>query len=325
MDHGGARNDELNLLDFSYSSNPYKPPFMKEVLKEARLDRYPYCEESLEQRIIENYGIKGDVAIAAGITEQLYIIFNIFKKHRFLIPRYSYGEYSRVANIIGVKFKTIDSKDPEMNDFKATGGDVIIINNPNNPTGKYYDYVPDLVDEAEKKNYFVIVDEAFIDFVGPKVKNVKVNNNTIILRSFSKSFNVSGIRTGFSIANEYFAREIRNMRMPWGVGAIGCSLIDSILKDNNFLQSSLVKIFKERERIQRRMGLRTDANFFIASVGNGSKVKEVLKQKGILVRDCSSFGFPDSIRFSIRNMHDNNKILNELEKFEVKIPDGIKY
>ncbi|MGC8546742.1 MAG: aminotransferase class I/II-fold pyridoxal phosphate-dependent enzyme [Thermoplasmata archaeon] len=325
MDHGGARKSEMNLLDFSYSSNPYKPPFLGKALKSAKIDRYPYCEEDLELKIKEKFKIKGEVSVAAGITEQLYIIFNIFKHHRFVIPAYTYSEYERVANIIGVKYRNIKVKDLTIDNLNIKREEVLLISNPNNPTGKYYDFIGDLVENSVYRNFYVVIDEAFIDFVGPKVKKIDINDNTIIMRSFSKSYNISGVRTGYSIATDKFAKLIRNTRMPWGIGSLGCSLIEGIIRDKIFLNYSLAKIFSERERIMAKTGLKTDANYFLAKVGNGTAVKNELRKKGILVRDCTSFKFPDSIRFSIKKIYENNRLLEALDEFEVSQPDGINF
>ncbi len=325
MDHGGAREYEMELLDFSYSSNPYKPPFLSSALKSAKIDRYPYCEEYLESKIKDKFKIKEEVSLAAGITEQLYILFNIFKHHKFVIPKFTYSEYERVANIIGVKYRNIIAKDLTVDDLNLEKDEVLVINNPNNPTGKYYDFIGDLIDNSVRRNFFVLIDEAFIDFVGPRAKRFELNDNTVIMRSFSKSYNISGVRTGYSISSEKIAISIKNTRMPWGIGSLGCSLIDGIILDNGFLDKSIERIFNERERIMKKTGLKTNANFFLAKVGNGIKAKRELVKKGILVRDCTSFGFPDSIRFSIKKRNENEKLLEGLEEMEVQQPDGISF
>ncbi|MEM0141491.1 MAG: aminotransferase class I/II-fold pyridoxal phosphate-dependent enzyme [Thermoplasmatales archaeon] len=323
MDHGGARADELGLIDFSYSANPYVPPFLKEAVVSSKLDRYPYCESLLEERIKTKFSIKGDVAIAAGITEQIYIIFNIFRKWRFVIPKFTYSEYERVAKIVGAKYRSIRKRSLTIDDLKLQRGEVLIINNPNNPTGKYYDFLSDVIEGATSREYYVVVDEAFIDFVRQRSKDIEINDNVVLMRSFSKSYNVSGIRIGYAIASEQTARKIRETRMPWGIGSLGCSVIENIVSDENFLKGSLAKIFGERDRIMKITGLKTDANFFLGRVGEAEITKEKLKMRGILVRDCTSFGFPDSIRFSIRKKKDNDILLESLEGIDISLPEGI--
>jgi len=70
--------------------------------------------------------------------------------------------------------------------------------------------------------------------------------------------------------------------------------------------------------------LKTHANFFLADAGfNG--LREILKNRGILVRDCSSFNLPNAIRFSIRKKYENDILLKEIEKFNLKNVEGINY
>ncbi|MGC8645237.1 MAG: aminotransferase class I/II-fold pyridoxal phosphate-dependent enzyme [Thermoplasmata archaeon] len=319
MEHGGAREGEENLIDFSYSANPYKPPFLKRALERAKIDRYPYCEDRLERGIKEKFKIEMDVVLTAGITEQISIISSYFRKRRIVSLRSTYGEYSRTARLQGSKLRIIDLPDPDLSDLVIEKGDLFFFANPNNPTGKYYRYVNELANMAETKGFMLALDEAFIDFIDTKT-NYEMNENVIVMRSFSKAYNISGIRIGYAIAQKNLADEFRERRLPWGIGSIGCALVEEILKDRRFLDSSLEKVRGERTRISEATGLRTDANYFLASVGDGRSARERLKSKGILVRDCTSFGLRDAIRFSIRTRKDNDILLSALRDLNVVRP-----
>ena len=54
-------------------------------------------------------------------------------------------------------------------------------------------------------------------------------------------------------------------------------------------------------------------------------VKDILKRKGLLVRDCTSFHLPKAIRFSIRKKFENDFLLNELKNFDINPVRGINY
>jgi histidinol-phosphate aminotransferase len=324
MEHGGAREGEEDLIDFSYSANPYRPPFLSRALKRARIDRYPYCEDRLEREIKEKFGIDREVVITAGITEQISIVVNYFRKRRFVSLRSTYGEYLRTARIQGSKMKIVNSPDPDLSAFMLEKDDVLFFANPNNPTGKYYRYVKELAELSEDRGFILALDEAFIDFVDSRVR-YEVNDNVIVMRSFSKAYNLSGVRIGYAILPERLAGKFRERRLPWGIGSIGCSLIEEILRDNKFLTTSLEKIRRERRRISAVTSLQTDANYFLAAVGNGAYVKEKLRSKGILVRDCASFGLRDAIRFSVRKKRENDTLLSALDEIEVSPPDYVSF
>lgn len=324
MEHGGAREGEEHLMDFSYSANPYRPPFVRRALQRAKIDRYPYCNDRLERGIRDKYRIPQEVVITAGITELIQIIISYFRRRRIVSLRSTYGEYARTARLFGSELEIITDPDPDISVLTPKKEDVLFFANPNNPTGKYYKYVNELAEQAEAKGFMLILDEAFIDFVDSVVP-YDINDNVVVMRSFSKAYNLSGIRIGYAIASKPLAERFREMRLPWGIGSLGCAFIEEILKDREFLPNSLKKIRRERRRISETTGLRTDSNYFLASVGDAKVAVNRLKQKGILVRDCSSFGLPDAIRFSIRSKKDNDLLLSSLKDMEVMPPDYVSF
>ncbi|MCW6159241.1 MAG: aminotransferase class I/II-fold pyridoxal phosphate-dependent enzyme [Thermoplasmatales archaeon] len=324
MEHGGAREGEEKLKDFSYSANPYRPPFVKRVLERAKIERYPYCNDRLENGIKNKLGIQQDVVITAGITEQIQIIITYFRKRRFVSLRSTYGEYVRTARLLGSEIRIINNPDPGISELTPKRGDVLFFANPNNPSGKYYRYVNELAEQAEAKNFMLVLDEAFIDFVDSIVP-LEINDNVVVMRSFSKAYNLSGMRIGYAITSKPLAEKFREMRLPWGIGTIGCELIEYILRNRKFLSTTLEKIRNERRRISETTGLRTDANYFLASVGSATIAGKRFKENGILVRDCSSFGLTDAIRFSIKSKKDNDLLLSLLGEIEVKVPEYLSF
>ncbi|MGC8496383.1 MAG: aminotransferase class I/II-fold pyridoxal phosphate-dependent enzyme [Thermoplasmata archaeon] len=319
--HGGAREGEDKYLDFSYSSNPYAPKFLKNAIKSASFDRYPYCESTLEKQIKKRFEIGGEVVIGAGVTELLNMASYLFKGKTAVMLKSTYGEYARIAKLFDMKIRYVTNPDPELEDLKLHN-EVLYFSNPNNPTGKYYRFLKELAEYSAKKNSYVIVDEAFIDFVEKPVKEYR--ENMIILRSFTKSYNIAGIRTGYAITEPGIASQLRMFRMPWSIGALGCSVVRAIVEDSEYLSTTLPKIERERKRVETRLNLKTDANYFIADVKNAAGVTEKLKKKNMLVRNCSSFGLDCCIRFSIKRKNENSMLLDELEQFEPKIPRWLR-
>ncbi|MEM0161357.1 MAG: aminotransferase class I/II-fold pyridoxal phosphate-dependent enzyme [Thermoplasmata archaeon] len=320
--HGGAREDEREYLDFSYSSNPYAPRFVKKAIKSAEFERYPYCENMLEKEIKKRFEIEREVVIGAGVTELLNMVSYFFKGKTAVMLKSTYGEYARVAKLFDMKIRYINNPDPEFEDLKLHD-EILYFSNPNNPTGKYYRFLKELAEDNAKNNSYLIVDEAFIDFVEKPDK--KYYENMIILRSFTKSYNIAGIRTGYAIADPDIAAQIRKFRMPWSIGALGCSVVKAIVDDSEYLATTIPKIARERKRLETRLNLKTDSNYFIADVKNASDVSEKLKKKNILVRNCSSFGLNCCIRFSIKKKNENSILIEELEKFEPSIPGWLRF
>ena len=87
---------------------------------------------------------------------------------------------------------------------------LIVINNPNNPAGWVYDLeqLKTLISYAKSKNIYVLVDEAYSDFVANEdgfkscTALVPMFDNLIVVNSISKNFGMSGWRVGFAVAAE---------------------------------------------------------------------------------------------------------------------------
>lgn len=93
---------------------------------------------------------------------------------------------------------------------------MIIINNPNNPTGKVFslEELSHLYTLAEKHDLFVLSDEAYSDFLLNEDEFVSFANldiekrHSIIVNSMSKNFGISGWRIGYIITNKRFINQI---------------------------------------------------------------------------------------------------------------------
>ncbi|MEM0145653.1 MAG: aminotransferase class I/II-fold pyridoxal phosphate-dependent enzyme [Conexivisphaerales archaeon] len=317
--HGGARDVKKGTIDFSYSTNPYRPRFIERYLKMVEFEKYHYCEDRLEEKIKKVFDVKEEVTIGAGITELLYMVAHATRKEPSIIMRHTYGEYERVSKLFGKPVHYIDSIDPDVGVFLDKKNSTIFFANPNNPTGKLYDYMKELIDSTERNNSTLVLDESFISFADKRPKYAHTEN-LIVLRSFTKEYNVPGIRIGYAISTMPFKKKLTEYRMPWGIGAAGCMAIEAILENRNYLALTLPKIKKERKRLENVLGLRTNANFFLAEVSDAKRATGQLYENGVLVRDCTSFGLSSMIRFSVKKPKENSKLVEELLKLKQLSP-----
>ena len=312
--HGGAR--EEGLIDFSASLNPYPPEWLDEMFKRAKeiSNRYPYygrLEEGLSELIGE------EVTVTVGITEALYLIGILaLRGRKVVIPRHTYGEYERVAKIFGARVIK-GPNEPEKLAEMVEKDSVVFFCNPNNPDGRFYRVkeLKPLLDAVEEGRALLVLDEAFIDFV--KDAESPSGENVVKLRTFTKSYGLPGIRVGYVLG---FPEAFKSVRMPWGIGSTGVAFLEFVIKDGfEHLRKTMPLIWRERERLEKALGVKSDVNFFIKRVGNAREVVETLKRRGILVRDCTSFGLPEFIRFSVRKPEENEKLIRALKEVETKM------
>ncbi|NJE47305.1 aminotransferase class I/II-fold pyridoxal phosphate-dependent enzyme [Thermococcus sp. GR7] len=302
--HGGAR--EEGLLDFSASLNPYLPEWTGEMFERAKSisNRYPYYRE-LEEELSKLVG--EPVTVTAGITEAIYLIGILaLKGRKVIIPRHTYGEYERVTKIFGAEVIS-GPNDPEKLAELVENESIVFFCNPNNPDGKFYSPkgLRPLLDAVEDKGALLILDEAFIDFV--KGAKSPEGENLVKLRTFTKSYGLPGIRVGYVIG---FEEAFKSVRMPWSIGSLGYAFLEFLIEDGfEHLKKTMPLIWREKERMEKALNIKSDANFFIKRVGNGKAVVEALKRRGIAVRDCTSFGLPQYVRFSVRKREENERLI----------------
>ncbi|NJE61267.1 aminotransferase class I/II-fold pyridoxal phosphate-dependent enzyme [Thermococcus sp. 21S7] len=302
--HGGAR--EEGLLDFSASLNPYPPEWLDEMFERSKeiSGRYPYYE-GLEEEL---EGLVGEpLTLTAGITEALYLLGILaLRGRRVVIPRHTYGEYERVARIFGAE-AIKGPNEPERLAELIERNSVVFFCNPNNPDGRFYRVgeLKPLLDAVEDTGALLILDEAFIDFV--KTPESPEGENIVKLRTFTKSYGLPGIRVGYVLG---FERAFRSVRMPWSIGSTGVAFLEFLLKDGfEHLRKTMPLIWREKERLERALDVRSDANFFVKRVGDAGKVVERLKEHGVLIRNCTSFGLPEYVRFSVRRPEENDILI----------------
>ncbi len=145
----------------------------------------------------------------------------------------TYGEYARVLKAAGFVVDPVARAD----DLSATHGIVVLVN-PNNPTGRLFAPNEILAMAAAMKLHdgLLVVDEAFGDLepgasVAPHVGD---HDNLVVFRSFGKFFGLAGLRLGFVVASGSITESFREWLGPWAVSgpalAVSAKLMESDTK-----------------------------------------------------------------------------------------------
>ncbi|MGH7749424.1 MAG: aminotransferase class I/II-fold pyridoxal phosphate-dependent enzyme, partial [Candidatus Dormibacteria bacterium] len=174
-----------------------------------------------------------------------------FQPAQVLLPEPTFGEYSRIfpgARTYGDS-GTIDVGEVAE---KARDADLVVVVNPNNPTGTTIPAVEikSLVTRLPDK--LVLVDESFIEFSGqpsviPWAEEAGVAN-VMVLKSLSKSLGVPGLRLGyvFTVDQELGARIADDLPV-WNVNSVAEHLLEIILKHRDDLDTSVAQTVVDRE------------------------------------------------------------------------------
>ena len=365
------------ILDYSSNINPYGiPESLKKRITENLeiLERYPdpdYIE--LRQKLAHlNKVDVSNIILGNGATEIIFLFMKVINPKKILIAAPTFGEYERAAkatervedsSILGNSNKKKDDEKSsgkqkieieyfelkESDDFKLNihnlknelekKYDLLIICNPNNPTGKFLKLseTEQILKECNKYNTKLFIDEAFIDFLKDGMKesiiNTKENKqNLFVARAFTKFFAIPGLRLGYGI---YFDKKlekgISEKKEPWSVNNIAEMAGLTVLDDTEYIEKTLKWITEEKtyvyEKLNEISGIKpykTEVNFitvkiednFILKGLNVKILREKMLEQGILIRDASNFNFLDErfFRLAIKDRENNDRVIETLKK-----------
>ena len=198
--------------------------------------------------------------------------------------------------------------------------DAVFLCNPNNPTGKTI--APQLLErilsfcaETEMK---LFVDECFLDLsdTGESLKVFLAEHpNLFILKAFTKSYGMAGIRLGYCLCSDSVLLERMSKAVqPWNVSSLAQAAGIAALQEQAFLQKTKDLVAVEREWLKReleKLGFRvipSSVNYLLFQAPACLHTK--LKAKKIAIRNCDNyFGLgPGWYRIAVR-LHEENECL----------------
>src|ERR1700722_14529420 len=170
---------------------------------------------------------------------------------------------------------------------------VIVIANPNNPSGLAAARADLLEIVAAAPNAAVVIDEAYVDFCGETaMADLAAHPNLFVLRTFSKAYGLAGLRLGAIPGSAEQIGYLRRFALPFNVNSAALACLESALSDQAFVRDHVAQVKQQRDRLSRlfsELGLHhwpSQTNFVLARVGSKSKAFiESMQRRGVAVRD----------------------------------------
>ncbi|MED5578790.1 MAG: histidinol-phosphate transaminase [Nitrospinota bacterium] len=247
-----------------------------------------------------------------------------------ILPSPSFAPYEHVSRLMGAVpiFIGLDNFNIDLDtvlERVSKKTKLIFLCSPNNPTGKILseEQLLNFLDSLPE-NVLVLLDEAYVDFVEEekRVDTISMfeNNPLFILRSFSKTFGLAGLRVGYGIGNDELVGYMNRVREPFNVNSVAQSASLFALNDAEF-KDKVVRMVKEgRELLYsgfNRLGINfieSQANFIFVQVGDGDKVSNELMAQGVIVRPGSVFENKEWIRVTVGTLREIEIFLETLKK-----------
>ena len=319
------------IFKFHINENPYSPA--KSIQKAAiegleKVNRYSEPKDVIELKELlgkyNNVPIER-IVLSHGSDLLLREIINIFSKDRkiimvspsfFSVSQYALKQTLRLTRIqISSPYFKLD---PHLLLNELYEPTLLIIDNPNNPTGKI------LIDDStvekilQNKNVLLLVDEAYYEFSGQTFASmIEEYPNLAITRTMDKAFSLAGLRLGYLLMGDYFKEHFSDfpiyLSTPTLFGAI-----EALKKPENMI-ANVDKILNEKIRVEKEL-LKTGiqvfpgkANFILIKT-NIPDFGKKLYDKEVIICNLSDEWIDGYYRISIGLPEENNILLSTIKK-----------
>jgi threonine-phosphate decarboxylase len=319
--HGGTRkqvreHDGRDVLDFSASLNPF-PPRVEWNCDPAAAGMYPDDRYgALRDLIARTFGRKPEeVTVGNGSIELIRVFCRAVLEpgDTVRVDNPTFGEYALAAQLCGAVVQE---------GAAARNERIRFLCNPNNPDGALLprERSFSLLDECRAAGGNLFLDEAFIELADPAQSLADIRDpHLFVSRSITKAFAVPGLRFGYGFGDPELIGQMEVLRLPWTVNSVAEQFAMAAIPLLPALQASRKRIREERgwlEATFRGMGLTcasSQANYLLVRLPiSAGLLASRLLARGILVRDCTSFGLPESIRVAVRTREENRQLVEAL-------------
>ncbi|MFH0942081.1 MAG: histidinol-phosphate transaminase [Chloroflexota bacterium] len=342
--HGGPSYRELgglglsakDILDFSVSINPFgPPPGIRKALGKAEISAYPDSEANeLKETLAGNLNLSTtNLIIGSGSTELIRLAAAAYfgPGDTVLIPQPTYGEYEVAAALVNASVLKVVAM--AENNFRFETGRLaalvrrhhprgIFLGNPNNPTGVYLlrKEVAEII--AANPQTLVVLDEAYLAFTEGAWSSLDLisRGNLLVVRSMTKDYALAGLRLGYAVASEAIIAALERAKPPWSVSGPAQKAGVFALNQAGYLEACGCRLRRAKEFLAgnlARLGFKvlpSSSNFFLVRVGNAAEFRARLLEKGIMVRDATSFGLPQYIRLAPRRPGECRRLLGAIKE-----------
>lgn len=332
-----SSNTTPDIYRLNYNESMYGPsPKALAALAKASERPFVYPDwfsVDLKTNFAKLHGLPSMMNVCAGTGSSalINIIGEIFLNEgdEFIVGDPSYEAFRDVANVNGAKVVVVPLDDEMCYDFDAMlkaitdKTKIIVICNPNNPTGTFADSAK--LEEFIKKvpeHVLVVIDEAYLEFVTKpntysmiKLINEGYDKPLLILKTFSKAYGMAGLRIGLAAGKEELISCLSKSGAAWNISTLGQAMAAAALEDQEYLQKIVALNAIERDKVSKalkEMGCKvfeSQSNFILFKTDVDSlEVQAKLAEEKVLIGAPRGF-----CRVSLGTAEMNDKFLAVLK------------
>jgi histidinol-phosphate aminotransferase len=332
------------LLRLDFNENTVGPtPRVVEAIRALPADHYATYPEydGLREAVVANLQASGtglarplqpaQIGLFNGVDAALHALFHAYgdRGDRLLTTSPTFGYYAPCARMQGMTIEAIPYEGASFRfplealeaallgpagDASPTDGwqppRILLLCNPNNPTGTRLAPEPILALAARAPSTLVVVDELYEAFTGDSVlpqADFAATPNLLVLRSLAKTAGLAGLRIGFAIGAAEVVDRLDRVTGPYDINSFAVTAAFAALADQAYVDAYVAEVQRARAWIGERLaevGERhhlEGGNYLLLWPREGAEVAERrLRQAGILVRSMAGKPLIDgSVRVSI--------------------------
>jgi histidinol-phosphate aminotransferase len=330
----GEQPQDKRYLKLNSNENPYPPsPRVFEALQQAigaDLRLYPDpVANRLRDTAAARYGFRRDnILVGNGSDDLLTMLMRTFvdpgDRVAFLTPTYSLYDILVTMQdgvVVQIPYPAnffIPAALAEV-DAKLT-----FLCHPNAPSGVLHpsSQVEEL---ARKTRGVLVIDEAYIDFADETaLPLVHRYPHVVVLRTFSKSFSLAGLRIGLAFGHPDLINELLKVKDSYNVNRLSIVAAVAALEDYDWMRQNVEKIRATRGRLiaeLRNLGYSvydSQTNFVLARQAgvNQEGIYRGVKDRGILIRYFSTPELSDCLRITVGTDEQIDQLLAVLHELK---------
>ena len=331
---------EHQILDYSANISPLGiPSHIKKAMVDAIEGTINYPDPdctALREAIGRQDGVEPDcVTCGNGGADLLYRLAFGLKPKKVLLPVPAFVEYEEAMTAAGAHmvYETMDEDfhiREDMTERITEDTDLVILCNPNNPTGLLTPrrQVLAVLERAKEMHCRVLVDECFLEIcreeeqytVKPYLKEYP---NLMILKSFTKLYAIPGVRLGYLLcADREVIAQVNRAGQAWSVSHIAQCAGVAALSHPEYKAAVIDAVEKELIYMKKEMAnlpltlYDGRANYLFFRTPGVTDLDRRLESRGIMIRNCSNYVNlgNDYWRIAVKNHEENVILLQELRQ-----------
>lgn len=354
------------LLRLDFNENTVGPsPAVVEAIRAIPADHYAIYPEydGLREAVVDSLrseaGFPADGPLAGGLVQEQVGLFNgadaaihaLFHAYgapgdTLLTTSPTFGYYTPCARMQGMAIEAIPYQGPAfafpleaITLALEAGPRLLLICNPNNPTGTRL--APERILELARSapGTLVVVDELYEAFAGdsvlpPLLRAAGVGGdpfaavpNLLVLRSLAKTAGLAGLRIGFAIGAAAVVDRISRVTGPYDINSFAVTAARAALADSAYVDAYVAEVLRARAWLLeelRNAGVRHHADggnyLLIWPRAAAAQVEERLRAAGILVRSMAGKPLIDgSLRVSLGTLEQMQHFWGAFRRIETEL------